>query len=99
MFAVIYRFEVKKEKEAQFIQAWKELTELIYANEGSLGSRLHKKDEHTYLAYAQWPDKFTFENAGSNMPSSADRVRQKMRNACDTIETLHELEVIEDLLR
>ena len=53
MFCVIYSFQVKEDKEAPFIEAWKELTKLIYQYEGSLGSRIHKASEDIYLAYEE----------------------------------------------
>ncbi len=45
MFAVIYQFNVKENRESEFIGAWKQLTQLIYDYEGSLGSRLHKLND------------------------------------------------------
>jgi heme-degrading monooxygenase HmoA len=99
MRTIIYQFKVKDNQNEEFIEAWKEMTELIYKYENSLGSRLHKKDNQTYIAYAQWPDKITFENSGSNLPEEANQVRQKMRGSCENVEKLLELEVIEDLLK
>lgn len=99
MFAVIYRFEIKENKESEFITAWTELTELIYKYEGSLGSRLHLKRDGVYIAYAQWPNKETWKNAGDELPDFANEVRVRMRESCTKIETLHELECITDLLK
>lgn len=99
MYVVIYQFNVKPQQAETFIKAWEGLTELIYKHEGSLGSRLHKQDEQTYIAYAQWPDKTTFKNSGNNLPGSTDEVRKAMREACESIKTLHELEMVKDLLR
>lgn len=99
MFTVIYSFKVKINQEEKFIQGWKGLTKLIYEFEGSLGSRLHKVGELDYIAYAQWPLKETWKNAGSNLPESAAFFRSEMKNACEKIETLHEMEVVSDLLK
>ena len=99
MFAVIYRFEVKENKKNEFIFAWEELTKLIYEYEGSLGSRLHKINDNCFIAYAQWPNKETWGNSGNKLPDHADEVRAKMREACLEIETLYELECINDLLK
>ena len=99
MFIAIYQFEVKENKTTQFIEAWEELTQLIYEYEGSLGSRLHKEKDNNYIAYAQWPDRETWENSGSKLPNSADDVRAQMKEACIKIETLHELEYVKDLLK
>jgi len=98
MFAVIYHFEVKLGKEDSFIKAWKNLTQLIYQYEGSLGSRLHKKNDQQYIAYAQWPDRKTWEDSGSKLPEEANEYRKTMKEACISISTQHELKMIEDLL-
>ena len=99
MFAVIYQFKVKENRKAEFINAWKQLTQLIYEYEGSLGSRLHKHKDGSYLAYAQWPDRETWKNSGNNLPDSADKIRRTMRDCCTGIETLYELDCTEDLLK
>lgn len=99
MFAVIYQFKVKKDKEDDFKNSWKQLTELIYEFEGSLGSRLHKQQEGIYLAYAQWPDKKTWKNSGGNLPDQANDIRLIMKDSCSEIETLFEVDCEEDLLK
>jgi heme-degrading monooxygenase HmoA len=99
MFTAIYHFTVKPNQEAEFIAGWEGLTKLIYQHEGSLGSRLHHESEQHYVAYAQWPDRKTWEHAGRHLPPEADLYRQQMKAACETISTLHELEVISDLLK
>lgn len=98
MFAVIYSFTIKPERAAQFINAWKEMTQLIKAFEGGLGSRLHKKSETEYIAYAQWPSREKWKNAGGNLPKEAELVSQAMRECCIESKTIHELEMLEDLL-
>lgn len=84
---------------SEFIKSWKQLTQLIYEYEGSLGSRLHKLNDTSYIAYAQWPDRETWKNSGNNLPDSADRIRKTMRDCCTNIEVLYELNSIEDLLK
>lgn len=63
MFAEIYKFDVKENRESEFIGVRKQLTQLIYDYEGSLGSRLHKLKDTSYIAYAQWPDRQTWKNS------------------------------------
>ncbi len=99
MFIAIYSFKTHPGKEAQFVKAWEDLTRLIYQFENSLGSRLHKKAEHHYIAYAQWPNRATWENAGKNLPDSAGEIRALMKSACIEIKTDHELEMTNDLLK
>ena len=98
MFTVIYSFKVKGNQSEVFEKAWKELTLLIYEFEGSMGSRLHKSAENNYIGYAQWPDKNTWENSGNHLPEIATEIRKTMKSACTSIEVLHELEVVDDLL-
>lgn len=99
MYTIIYTFTVKEGMEETFIQSWKSMTKLIYEHEGSLGSRLHKSDDNDYVAYAQWPDKEAFDNAGENLPKEANEVRRMMRESCTEINTAYKLEVVEDLLK
>ena len=98
MFAVIYSFKISPSKEKQFLKAWHELSRLIFQHEQSFGSRLHKEGDHRYIAYAQWPDKNTWKNAGSKLPRSADPFRSQMRDCCLEIKTLYEMETVDDQL-
>jgi heme-degrading monooxygenase HmoA len=98
MFTVIYSFQIKPNQQIQFTKAWREMTILIRDCEGGLGSRLHQESELHYVAYAQWPDKSAWENAGSKLPENANAIRQTMREACIETKTLFELNVVEDLL-
>ena len=99
MFAAVYYFKTKAGKEDQFITAWEELTKLIYEFENSLGSRIHRKTENEFIAYAQWPDKETWSNSGANLPESANEFRILMKDACSEIRTEHELEMMSDFLK
>jgi len=99
MFCVIYSFKVKSGRKDDFIQSWKQLTQLIYTHEGSLGSRLHLASENHYIAYAQWPSRDSWEKAGKKLPKSVEPIRSLMKDSCNEIKTMHELEMIEDLLK
>lgn len=98
-FSVIYSFKVIEGKENDFIKVWSDLTNLIYEFEGSYGSRLHKSNNQTFIAYAQWPDKETWENSGEKLPEIANDLRKKMKECCSEIKTEHELNIVEDLLK
>jgi hypothetical protein len=65
MFIAIYRWKVEEGQEELFQAAWLNLTKAIYKKRGSLGSRLHKTEDGAWLAYAQWPDKETYEKAST----------------------------------
>ncbi len=98
MFAVIYSFKVKKDHDQIFRENWKSLTKLIYQYEGSLGSRLHKANDNLYIAYARWPNRTAWENAGKNLPEIAHKYRIGMKESCEEITTDHELNIEDDLL-
>lgn len=85
--------------ETAFVNAWRQLTQLVYEFEGSLGSRLHKQGDGSYIAYAQWPNKETWQDSGNKLPENAYEIRDNMKEACSSIETLFELNCIEDFLK
>ena len=102
MFIAIYEFELKSlENEASFKEAWRAITQLMLEHANSLGSRLHRQDELTFIAYAQWPDRQHWENARNKLPDVVETYRSQMRNSCKHVKTLHELEIEHgfDLLR
>ena len=97
-FIVIYSFKVIDGKEKDFINAWTELTKLIYISAGSYGSRLHKADKLLYIAYAQWPDNETWNHSSGRLPETANKFRTQMRESCSEIKTEYEMNVVQDLL-
>lgn len=64
-FAVVYQWRVKAGMDAQFREAWEALTVLLKRSRGARGSRLHRTDYGTYVAYAQWPDQASWERSCS----------------------------------
>ncbi|WP_269531756.1 antibiotic biosynthesis monooxygenase [Chitinimonas sp. BJYL2] len=54
-FAVLYRWRLKPGQESQFIAAWSFLTCRYRDQHGAMGSRLHRAEDGTWYAYAQWP--------------------------------------------
>jgi quinol monooxygenase YgiN len=67
-FAVIYQWLIKPGKEVQFRKAWEALTQLQLKNRGLRGSRLHKSEQGTWIAFAQWPDKKSWEASCEQKP-------------------------------
>ena len=100
MISVILEFEPIAEMENEFISSWKECTEVIYKNFGSLGSRLHRSDKGNFIAYAQWPSKDAYEKS-SAWPEELVLVRDRMRSLLKggKPKVLHLLEVEVDLLK
>jgi quinol monooxygenase YgiN len=65
MFIALYRWRVKEGQEKNFLEDWHRRTEEIYQHCGSLGSRLHRAEDGVWVAYAQWPDRRTYDAAQS----------------------------------
>lgn len=81
-FAVLYRWRLKPDKQVQFQQAWTQVTELIRDQRGGLGSRLHRCDDGTWYAYAQWPDEEAWAIAGA-LPPVDEEVWRLMEEAIE----------------
>jgi heme-degrading monooxygenase HmoA len=97
VFAVIYNFHVRSGLEKQFQDAWSRRTEEIKATFGGLGSRLHQNVDGRWIAYAQWPSREAWEAFGKNT-QEATQAHLDMRAACESVETLFELDMKQDLL-
>lgn len=100
MFCVLYEFEVTQKDEAEFKAIWHQLTEIIKESCGGLGSRLHKDilRENIFIAYAQWPDKATWDIPSKPTNTSFDTLRKRLRTLCTNIHTLYQLDMVDDLL-
>lgn len=59
MYVVIYQWRLRPGMEEQFAEGWELVTRAIKGKCGSYGSRLHRADDGTYIAYARWPDSET----------------------------------------
>lgn len=97
MFAVIYRWQLNPGFESGFEKAWAERTEEIKKEHGALGSRLHKSDDGSYIAYAQWPSRQAWQDASSTTGIDSNS-SQTMKTATKSFEIVAELDVIRDLL-
>jgi hypothetical protein len=99
-FTVIYSFKVVEGREEEFINCWKDLTQLIYEFEGSYGSRLHMANDNLYIGYAQWPSKEILDRSGNNLSESGIKLKQRMQECCTEIKKEFELgSILFDLLR
>ncbi len=96
MFAVIYQFKAMENSERDFEDAWAERTLEIRQSMGSLGSRLHKAADGTYIAYAQWSDRRSWEKSQNNQIDTD--AKRRMQEACTEIKTIFALDLIDDLL-
>ncbi|MFN2458589.1 MAG: antibiotic biosynthesis monooxygenase family protein [Chitinophagaceae bacterium] len=77
---IIYRWRLKPGLEKQFIENWSAATKLLMDVRGALGSRLHQCEDGTWMAYAQWPSKATWEHHRS-LPSVDAEVLRRMLEA------------------
>ena len=81
MLILLYRWRIKPEKEAQFIEGWSEVTEFLRENFDSLGSRLHRGSDGLFYGYAQWKSVADREKAFAESPQLEES--EKMRDAIE----------------
>ena len=74
-FCVLYRFRLQAGLEVAFREGWRRLTEAIRDERGGLGSRLHRGDDGLWYAYAQWPDRESWERAQAMGSADAEASR------------------------
>ncbi len=96
MLIFLYRWRIKPEKEAQFIEAWSEITAYYRENFDSLGSRLHRGDDGLFYAYAQW--KFAEQREGAFANTHKPEARKKILEAIEESFPEVRLEILSDYL-
>lgn len=98
LFCVIYEWSVLPGKEDQFRETWRNITEAIFRQHGSLGSRLHHADDGRWIAYAQWPDREHWEHHADTINVELERSRQA-ETLDGEVKVLFRLNVTDDLLK
>ena len=98
MFAVLYRWKLKPGTEEAFREAWKAMTESIATRSRTGGSRLHRTDDGHFVAYAVWPSRQVWEDAGK-LPSANADAAAKIRECIEQSLGTTPLDVVDDLLR
>ncbi|WP_181899432.1 antibiotic biosynthesis monooxygenase [Flagellimonas nanhaiensis] len=98
MHAIIYKFDVKKGRVEEFKMAWKKLTGAYLEFSGSMGSRLHSDENGTFIAYALWPNPQILSEANQKLPETKEYLRDELRATCISVQVLHKLDVVEDLI-
>jgi heme-degrading monooxygenase HmoA len=88
VFVAIYCWRIKPGTEEQFREGWRRVTETLYRHQGSLGSRLHRNFDGTWVAYAQWPDRKHWEKTQKAGAESAKEGLQMMRDSLEDPATL-----------
>ena len=82
-FCVIYTFKVRPGMEDSFMEGWSRVTEAIRETRGGMGSRLHKSDNGWWVAYAQWPDRQTWESSQTAQESPDSKASTLMTEAIE----------------
>ncbi len=97
MFSVVYSFDVKPEREQEFLDAWAFITRDFIRTRGSLGSRMHRDKEGRLVAIALWPDRASWEAKPVDPSPELVAARDTMMKACEILRTDRELEMVIDL--
>jgi hypothetical protein len=97
-FSVIYRWRLHNGMESQFCQAWERATKLLMDERGALGSRLHRAEDGTWVAYAQWPSKAVWETSRELGAVDPEVSRQMLEAALETLPLIL-LTPVSDFLR
>lgn len=106
MYCVAYRFVLlpgavkfgARRAQYDFMDVWSGFTEFFKSHCGALGSRLHIGEDGAFYAYAQWPDKATYE-AASDVPPTTEftKLRVKWSELCAPSEVLFQGDVHVDM--
>ena len=83
-FAVLYQWQIKPGKIRQFADAWAEMTAELRIQRGALGSRLHRSEQGTWMAYAQWPSRALYERSGELEPVCPEALDRLLDAVADT---------------
>ena len=97
MFNVLYRWRLKPGAEESFRSAWAGVTDLLRRERGALGSRLHKAEDGSWVAYAQWPDKATWEKS-TQLGKADEKLSSAMQDAIEECFDPMLLHPVNDLL-
>lgn len=97
MFIALYHWKIKPDCEKKFQEGWRRITLEIRENCGGLGSRLHKAEDGTFYAYAQWKDKETWEKA-QEMSTIDEEAATMMRESIEERLPTVFMETLDDLL-
>ncbi len=70
-FTVMYRWRLREGSEPAFREAWEAVTRALMKERGALGSRLHRAEDGTWTAYAQWPSRAAWARSREAEPVDA----------------------------
>jgi len=84
-FCVVYQFKVRSGSADRFRQGWTRMTEEVHKNRNGLGSRLHLADDGWWIAYAQWPNRETWERSRKTATLDADAEQMMTESVEETM--------------
>jgi hypothetical protein len=97
VFIALYRWKIKTGCEAVFHEGWRRLTLEIREKRNGWGSRLHKAEDGSFIAYAQWKDRETRE-AAFKIPASDTEAAEMMNSSIEEQFPAVYMSVVDDLL-
>ncbi len=97
MFVIVYEFTVKKTHLDSFPPLWNKLTLLVKELSASRGARLHQASACSWIGYAEWPTRDSWENSNLNQ-EAVSQLRKQLSDSCDDIQIVYQLDVMDDLL-
>lgn len=97
MLCLVYEFKVKPGMEDVFRSGWRSVTSSLIGSQGSLGARLHRIDESTWISYAQWPNHHAWQNGDHEI---AEFLKSTHWSECliGEVKLLLQMNVTDDLL-
>ena len=98
MFVALYRWKIIAGKEEIFREGWRRVTAEVYRRGGSLGSRLHRAEDGSFLAYAQWESRADWEKLQMSFILEDAEARKMMRESIESAFPEVYMNVADDLL-
>lgn len=98
MYTVLYQWKIHQNKQDDFISSWEVVTDHYLTNHGSLGSRLHKISDNSFIAYSQWPSKQARDIA-FNLNDAPQQAIDTMEQSIITTHSPVETAIISDKLK
>ena len=98
MFVILYRWRIKPNFEAQFVESWSARTAYLREKYDTLGSRLHRGNDGIWYSYAQWKSAEQRTQAFALESKTISEASQKFQEAIEEIFPEIQLEIVSDLI-
>jgi heme-degrading monooxygenase HmoA len=99
MFIALYHWKIKDGQEERFREGWHRRTEEIYRKCGSFGSRLHRAEDGTFVAYAQWEKRKDWEKMQQSTALEDKEAREMMLDSIEISFPDVYMNIVDDLLK